>query len=72
MEMMESMDEESIMLPEEKIDEFREVFSFFDRDGSGTITTVELGQAMRNFGWEPSERELHVRKGLPAHLCSRS
>ena len=28
------------------------------RDGGGTITTVELGQVMRTFGWAPSEGEL--------------
>ena len=28
------------------------------RDGGGTITTVELGQVMRTFGWSPSEGEL--------------
>ena len=28
------------------------------RDGGGTITTVELGQVMRTFGWTPTEGEL--------------
>ena len=30
------------------------------RDGGGTITTVELGQVMRTFGWSPTEGELQV------------
>ena len=30
------------------------------RDGGGTITTVELGQVMRTFGWTPTEGELQV------------
>ena len=63
-------------LSDDKMLEFREIFSFFDRsvgvswsqlesvarpvsrDGGGTITTVELGQVMRTFGWSPSEGEL--------------
>jgi len=32
-----------VLLSEDKIEEYREVFSFFDRDGGGTITSVELG-----------------------------
>ena len=34
------------------------------RDGGGTITTVELGQVMRTFGWSPTEGELQV----PGHV----
>jgi len=45
-------------LSEEKLEEYRDIFSFFDRDGGGTITTVELGQVMRTFGWNPTEGEL--------------
>ncbi|XP_023330078.1 calmodulin-A [Eurytemora carolleeae] len=45
-------------LSEEKLEEYRDIFSFFDRDGGGTITTVELGQVMRTFGWTPTEGEL--------------
>jgi len=45
-------------LSEQKLDEYKEIFSFFDRDGGGTITTVELGQVMRTFGWTPTEGEL--------------
>lgn len=56
----EQLEEVAVMLPEDKIQEFREVFSFFDRDGGGTITSVELGQVMRTFGWNPTEGELQV------------
>ena len=28
------------------------------RDGGGSISSVELGQVMRTFGWAPSEMEL--------------
>ena len=47
---IEKMDEVAINLPEEEMEEYREIFSFFDRDGGGTITSVELGQVMRTFG----------------------
>ena len=56
----EQLEEVAVMLPEDKIQEFREVFSFFDRDGGGTITSVELGQVMRTFGWNPTEGDLQV------------
>merc|ERR1719334_734957 len=37
---------------------YKEIFEFFDKDGNGTITTVELGEAMRTLGWNPTEGEL--------------
>lgn len=45
-------------LSREKLEEYQEIFSFFDRDGGGSISAVELGQVMRTFGWAPSEMEL--------------
>lgn len=52
-----------VLLSEDKIEEYREVFSFFDRDGGGTITSVELGQVMRTFGWNPTEGDLQEMIG---------
>ena len=45
-------------LPPEKLNEYREIFSFFDRDGGGSIGAEEFEQVMRTFGWEPTEEEL--------------
>ena len=64
----ENIEEVAIMLPEDKIQEYREIFSFFDRDGGGTITTLELGQVMRTFGWNPTEGDLQVS---PEKFCLR-
>ncbi len=45
-------------LSREQIQEFQEAFSLFDKDGSGTITTIELGIVMRSLGQDPTEMEL--------------
>jgi len=45
-------------LSQEQISEFREAFSLFDKDGDGSITTVELGTVMRSLGQNPTEIEL--------------
>ncbi|KHJ90327.1 EF hand [Oesophagostomum dentatum] len=37
-------------LTPEEVDEFREAFMMFDKDGNGTISTKELGIAMRSLG----------------------
>lgn len=42
-------------LTPEEIDEFREAFMMFDKDGNGTISTKELGIAMRSLGQNPTE-----------------
>ena len=44
----------------EKLAEYREIFSFFDRDGGGSIGVEEFQQVMRTFGWNPKEEELKV------------
>nr|ADD24089.1 Calmodulin [Lepeophtheirus salmonis] len=47
-----------IDLTREQVAELREAFNEFDDDGSGTITTQELGYAMRAMGMNPTEQEL--------------
>ncbi|CAJ0952122.1 unnamed protein product, partial [Mesorhabditis belari] len=47
-------------LSAEQIAEFREVFSLFDKDQSGTITAGELGTVMRSLGQNPTEAELQL------------
>lgn len=39
--------------------EYREAFSLFDKDGSGSITNDELGTVMESLGQHPTEEELN-------------
>ena len=47
-------------LTKEQIQEFKEAFSLFDKDGDGTITTKELQTVMRSLGQNPTDAELQV------------
>ena len=40
------------------LSEFKETFNLFDEDGSGSVTTEELGTVMRKLGQNPSKSEL--------------
>ena len=45
-------------LTEAQIEEFREVFGLFDKDGGGTISNSELGTVMRTLGQYPTETQI--------------
>lgn len=45
-------------LTEEMVVEYKEAFVIFDKDGSGSITTKELGTVFRSLGQNPTESEL--------------
>eukprot|EP01060_Flectonema_neradi_P023741 TRINITY_DN3206_c0_g1_i1.p2 TRINITY_DN3206_c0_g1~~TRINITY_DN3206_c0_g1_i1.p2 ORF type:complete len:150 (+),score=44.22 TRINITY_DN3206_c0_g1_i1:1403-1852(+) len=48
-------------LSQDQIQEFRDAFSLFDADGSGTISVEELGEVLRSVGQNCSDDEI---KGL--------
>lgn len=45
-------------LTEDQIQSFKDAFSLFDKDNSGTVTTKELGTVMWSMDMEPSDEEL--------------
>ena len=45
-------------ITEEQIEEYKEAFSLFDKNGDGYISSKELGIVMRSLGQNPSEAEL--------------
>jgi hypothetical protein len=45
-------------LTQEQIEEFKEAFSLFDKDGDGTIVAKDLGIVMRSLGQNPTDAEL--------------
>lgn len=45
-------------LTDDQIQEFREAFSLFDKDGDGKITRQELGTVMKSLGQKPTDNEL--------------
>jgi len=45
-------------LSSEKLQEFKEAFNLFDKDGDGTISAKELVVVMRSIGIQPSEEDV--------------
>ena len=48
----------SLSLKESEIIECKEAFSFFDKNGDGTIKTEQLLTVMRSLGHNPTEIDL--------------
>lgn len=53
------MTTEDIKLTEEKIDECRKIFEEFDKDRDGTISVLELAEALKIIGCKANEIELN-------------
>jgi calmodulin len=48
------------MAAEDKVAEHQDVFAFFDKKGDGTISTSDLGTAMRALNLDPTEEEIRL------------
>ena len=55
---MASAELEKKAITEEEVAKLWEAFKVFDADGSGAISSEELGQVMRSLGQSPNETEL--------------
>ena len=52
------MEAKTRYVDETEMQEFKDAFTIFDKNGDGTITITELGAAMRSLGSDPTESEL--------------
>eukprot|EP00501_MAST-03F_sp_TOSAG23-6_P000623 GSMAST32.ASY1.ANO1.644.1 assembled CDS len=48
-----------INFSDNELERYKEAFSLFDKDGSGTISTRELGSVFRVLGQNPTDGELY-------------
>merc|ERR550537_1984237 len=56
--MADDADNYGVNLTEDQVEEFKEAFALFDKDGDGTITADELGVVMRSLGRNPTHEDL--------------
>ena len=52
------MEENFLGFTEDQVEEFREVFTIFDKDKNGIIDIKEMGVVMRALGQDPSRQRL--------------
>ncbi|KAG5183425.1 calmodulin [Tribonema minus] len=46
-------------LTQEELDDYKEAFDNFDKDGNGEIDEIELSTVMRSLGYNPTDEQLH-------------
>ena len=56
-------DESSFQFTELEYEKFREAFKFFDRNGDGTMSTDDVGLALRAMGALVNNKEIKVLIG---------
>ena len=45
-------------IPEDQMEEFKQAFALFDKDGNGHVDADELGQVLASLGQIPTEEEI--------------
>ena len=55
-------------MPDDVLEEYRSLFSYFDRDGGGTIGPDEIKQVMEAFHFAPEDKLIKVRMLFATHL----
>ena len=55
-------------LPNDVLEEYRSLFSYFDRDGGGTIGPDEIKQVMEAFHFATEDKLIKVRMLFVTHL----
>ena len=55
---MSAGDKYSVKVSDQQIEEYKETFLMFDKDGDGTVSTKELGVVLRSLGSNPTPEEI--------------
>merc|ERR1719239_1572048 len=55
---MSTKDKYSVSITDQQIEEYKNMFQLYDKDGDGTVSTKELGGVMRSIGVMMTEEEL--------------